>query len=525
MFLVLASKEDADRIADLPLCMQGPMLAQFIEDYGHLPDRLWSERPQRQMRFVVKFRKGNIMKIESLHASLRRRIKMRSVQTHGQDFAELCSEWITDRARLRQQHSFLASHGCEIPATEVFSKPSAASSSSSGITAEQALVEFQREPNPWNAFIRLMTLDTKGRFTHLPMVELAPLYHARSAEMQQRIDTLIMTARMTRSLPTHSGGSFGDTARQLDRKLAKERLAVIHNHLAIRDAGVGSRFSAIQAAVETAQRQPTSTLGDMLVAAQSELAAYSGAVKQMRIRDEKSVQAWYETEGKQTLEFVLDAVPSLKPLEASLHIVPDGFSKVVELNGSLSSFKSIASAIADTAGRGRDASTRDVITQHMQQSCSIIMHDECAPSKGKGVQKRGIPPCHTVGICLCSPDGILTYLFRNEFLRLLKLMFPAQDDKELIRSRKVVIKFTGKSDAPEPGYATAMARLLGEPLVAMTSTVWVHLSMMNFSPYRPTFKVCHVDDGVEEEVRHGEVHLYASHPNEFCKVCWYCKFH
>ena len=51
------------------------------------------------MTLRARLHKSNIVKVESLRASMRRRIQARSIQTHGQDFADLCGEWLCDRIR------------------------------------------------------------------------------------------------------------------------------------------------------------------------------------------------------------------------------------------------------------------------------------------------------------------------------------------------------------------------------------------------------------------------------------------
>ena len=87
-FLILAFEEGAADVEGTKLCLRGSTLDDFMQAHPNLR----SSRAIAKMKLRARLHMSNMVKIESLHASLRRLIISRSIQTHGQEFIELCGE-------------------------------------------------------------------------------------------------------------------------------------------------------------------------------------------------------------------------------------------------------------------------------------------------------------------------------------------------------------------------------------------------------------------------------------------------
>lgn len=143
IFLILVSKADADKVANRRRCLLPPWVVDLVLPYLAVEDRLWSREPQFRVRVIARVWVVSIVKIESLHSCLRRRIKMRSVQTHGQDWFELVAEWVLDRARLKQANTIQRQSGCSVSGTSATGKES---------NDRDDQDDAPRAPNQWNAW-------------------------------------------------------------------------------------------------------------------------------------------------------------------------------------------------------------------------------------------------------------------------------------------------------------------------------------------------------------------------------------
>ena len=89
-FLILVSDAHAHAILQMPECLRGFILNTFVTEHS---SNLRATKPQSVMILRARMHFSNIVKVESRHATLRRTIVSRSIQTHGLDFSELCGEW------------------------------------------------------------------------------------------------------------------------------------------------------------------------------------------------------------------------------------------------------------------------------------------------------------------------------------------------------------------------------------------------------------------------------------------------
>ena len=100
-FLMLASDEEADKLLRVPECLLDPWSAKFLAMHRDSPQGLRGEVPQATAELVAELADMNIGRIEATHASIRRRLYARSVQTHIEPLEEVSAEFVCDRMRKR----------------------------------------------------------------------------------------------------------------------------------------------------------------------------------------------------------------------------------------------------------------------------------------------------------------------------------------------------------------------------------------------------------------------------------------
>ena len=148
-----------------------------------------------------------------------------------------------------------------------------------------------------------------------------------------------------------------------------------------------------------------------------------------------------------------------------------------------------------------------------QKTSYIIKHDECpeiAPLpkvKNPGPVK---PKCVSIGYCVCTGEGLELWAIRNNFLRALKNAFPLRQkaSNKLLKERYIVIGLCGYvaplplGSEPDP-WAVIEAENEEKASDVLPPgwkrEVWLHISFMSYSPYKPTFLHMHrLADAVEE---------------------------
>ena len=87
-YLVVVSDECAAEVKSDSSCLRDDCFKELFATYPDIRGVI----PQARVRFKVKMEKRCMLRIESLHASFRRRVKIREVQHRGGDFVELCAD-------------------------------------------------------------------------------------------------------------------------------------------------------------------------------------------------------------------------------------------------------------------------------------------------------------------------------------------------------------------------------------------------------------------------------------------------
>ena len=81
-------------------------------------------------------------------------------------------------------------------------------------------------------------------------------------------------------------------------------------------------------------------------------------------------------------------------------------------------------------------------------------------------------PCRDAGVCVCSEAGLRLKRCRNEFLRRMKSTFNTKNLKTQLELGQVAVRFSDTADTEGGEHALLL-----------------HVALMSWSPYKPTFQV------------------------------------
>ena len=128
-------------------------------------------------------------------------IKGRSIQTHGQEFAELCGEVLCTRARHKQQTTMQSDcNSVEAPTADTGRKNAS--------HEDEDKSDFERRPQTWNAYQHeqaMVALNSDQPTPTKPEMSASYKAGANVDDLSSRCNL----AELARQHPDHVGSSFG----------------------------------------------------------------------------------------------------------------------------------------------------------------------------------------------------------------------------------------------------------------------------------------------------------------------------
>ena len=210
VFATLRSDEDAAAYVGKPTCLRCNFGHGLIHSFRHDPLGIRHPLAQARLRHKARLARVTTDRIEALHASFRRRTRIRSTQTHSQALNEASAEFTLDRGRKQPITELLAlrradrrGHGGTAPAG--VDHPS--------VDAVDAV--DNRVAGPWRAFIREMSEGT-GRLADA--AELSRQYRELTDEERARFNRQGLLGKVARA--AGAPNSFGLTSRQERRRIS-----------------------------------------------------------------------------------------------------------------------------------------------------------------------------------------------------------------------------------------------------------------------------------------------------------------
>jgi hypothetical protein len=316
--------------------------------------------------------------VESLHASILRRLRATGIQTHMPDITTINADYCIDRARSRHKgREYLDISGYD-PFGNV-REPSESSGDESD-DDQWSRMTIGGCGGPWRAFIWEKTHGTCGR---PDFADLARRYKLLPPEELARFQTL--GAQATEIGPTTHRSSFGPQGRDIQRLLSLNRERALASN--VTDAGESGEHtldllrdtgsSMIDAAFEQslAVLRDTGSVQAAINRGTSSLhiARREHAAKRRALLDQ--LVAWHKDQGVRSLSMVLQQAPLLAHIINAFIAVPTTVG--VDILEYSPCNKSIATSIANIFSASRTTELGNELAQRFAARGKLKLHNDC----------------------------------------------------------------------------------------------------------------------------------------------------
>ena len=498
------SDELAQEVLEERQCRFDAQTKQLVIEHGRKPGHLRGRVPMAILAHrAKKLSRRCILRLESLHASFRRRARLRGVNSSGEDFTELAADWVIDRARKRKDTNVVIQ---AMPKQIV--EPEASSCGG-----------YQRAPNPWNLFMREKFLGSQaGR----PSVKTIKAEYKELTDEER--SELVKRCNDAKDATQHRFGlNSRDRLRKEQQSLLEVRKRNLLGVMNASDLGASVEDTAtVTAAIVThnLQHPGLDTVAKMVAAVKADMTALSAIKRQRRIADQQCVVQWSASNAEAKKDLILKAMPQLQPFSSALVPVPDcHMDTCLEFVGQPLEAASLGLSLSSENTTGK------AMVDDSTSMCLPIMHDDCEPlSEACKADSRGKPKCNTVTLCLCSERGSITYKMRNAFLRQMKHDLGSDVMKNEVDDLRVFARLHGHRPASFTVTSAADADLLAElealgmqNTQAKAETIWYCLGNHNWSPYKSTYKLMTEDTtSLAPRLHADEIFLKASIVSAIC---------
>ena len=202
-------------------------------------------------------------------------------------------------------------------------------------------------------------------------------------------------------------------------------------------------------------------------------------------KQQQTLAEYEEAFGKSRVAHMTRLLPILK--QQSWCDVPSEGLALLELRTTSTQAKATTLCGALTAAGGPLSSKLEHMWEDLHHTIEEGLEHVPEPA---GVRTRTSPQCREAGVCLCCAGGKLLQQLRREFLAHMKASFTTQKSRMQLGSGLAVVRLLERG-------STHPQRLEqgGKQAAALT----LHVSLMYWSPYRPTFLVVTERPGVVDD--------------------------
>jgi hypothetical protein len=470
LFAVLADPACADSVAATPPCQRTSYADAHLEE--HAGD-LTSPKSLAKLSLAAHLTTKDIALLESLNASIRRWLLLRSLHTHTMDFKNLSSEWVLQRARkllsskLRQT---CESDVCDAIPPQRKRKRTTKTRQGGGGAQRAYFSEQLRQ--------RRLRLNAKG---------VAATLHAEFKGLSAKTKAE-MTRKGRRATAKWKAMRDGDRAKDVTafghRRFRQQRLAAEHR---LR-AEIWSRCQALpedeRAMALFGERLATNPLDpkSFLSAVRLTRSARRWGKRLARLDTAsrlKVFRQWQASEGRKPLDYLLSATEStvLQSLSKQFVPLPSAHSATFELGALFPSVATNAAANAESSA----TSLRDAVAEDWERRHALICHDDASPVElGRGDAETE-SPCLAAGVCLCSAQGKRLAVFTSRFYAALKAAYPVRSQERVdLKNGYALLHFRSL-----PGLGLPGIRRKG--FHGPSQEIWLHIGLQYLAPWRATF--------------------------------------
>ena len=408
---------------------------------------------------VGRFMPVDISHVESLHATVRRLLFTRSVQTHAMGLPDLSAQWVCQQYRRSKKHLGKAKAG---HSKKLLSRRARAKRKAGKPRCDKPDRPKQRAGfgGPWRAWIRkkMKSLKTHGR-------EVKQSYHiAKRENTAEYRDAVAAGSEATKAGRTRGSG-FGKkrsavlrTASAASRAYRALLARVPDDDVAERSFMLAQHSHATGATV--AQTLSVSRAGQREAAVRARLAEGENAA---------TLSKYQKEIGDSVLGAVRQMCPALAHLPMSAEASPHG----VFLIASKPTDEDILCAWEWAAANSQSSALATRLDTYWDLSHR--------PIADHGVEAPEVPapsPCYKAGICICSDSGPELQARAKRFSNYIKQACPIRSDmRERLVNGQLVAKVTnGVQIDPDDLLAVAAQ---GE------NELWFHFGHMTLAPFQP----------------------------------------
>eukprot|EP00971_Amphidinium_carterae_P340110 6478289-Amphidinium_carterae.3 len=467
LWLLLGNPEHAARVRATPTCLKDP----FTKELERMFD-MSGGAVAEVLESVAAVCQTDISQVECRHASIRRTIHTKSVQTWRQGLTNASAHWMLQNARLSVHGTSKQNRQKKIP-VKVLDR---------GVKAKQ-----RKAPRggAWRAFIRMASCNESGS---PDLKQLAIDYNAMMAGQSQQellplCTTLGKMATMTgkkKDGDAIQGSAFGLTKRQHQCKTMDAAIEALAVQMSV--ASLQDQAMAVKRLAQNLKSIDASTVAkkmNMKVA----------AMKRSRDREVQSVLAEFKTQiGEKQVADMLDALPELQTL--------DGWQYESIPSWKVNIFK-VMSPVADDAVKAIAWSVKNPqsgIASNISK-CWEEMHTTMEPEVCQSIHDSSPEvetECYKRGFCVCKSAGKRLKMMLSRFHKLLKLNFRQGDMRDAYLSGSVLIKFYTVEETITATLASSSCHSASSGSQSKhVSATWLSIPLVYLKPYRVTCHLVH----------------------------------
>jgi len=479
LFRLLDSVAHADAILQDPPCLLDPWSTAFVDPHRAEPEGLRGDVPRAKATLVAELAMVDIAQLEAGHASIRRRLFSRGVQTHGLVLQDLSAERLLDRVRHDGQQWGTSLH--ERRPSRSAGQPLDGADGDDG--------KAHRNPGPWKAFVRQQSLNTKGGLPDSS--KLSRQYALLDGAAKQALREVGDDAKRSRGAGNKGASSFGLTSRELERvqlRRRKEAAIALAGSADASDDPSTTHIARIQAAIGRAASLPGHrSVMDMAAEARASVSHAAQHDRQQLQASCQEFKEWQSTTGKALVSGFVSIHPNMSPVAAIFEGVPSTSAAAVMMRHPTALTAAVCKSVADASRKSNIAQS---LSLDWQAKHACIFHSQCPPIEEQRLPPRRRPPCSEIGFCCCGPFGDRLEALRNQFYNLLKSTFAKKlPTWNLFFLKYIVVRLRVVREVADDPWAEAAAEadgLAGGGAVDKY-TYW-HIGAHSLKPVASTFR-------------------------------------
>lgn len=468
LFNLLTDPEKAESIA----ASCEPSLDAYSKDFLQtFKGQLDSQAAKMELAMAVLFGRTNTVRIESSNASIRRRVVAASVQAHVSELVLISGEQVLGKLR-RRDHEFLFPRGSRRHWRRVqIIKPH--TKVGGGVASDSTGRGRRRRGGggTWRAFV-------SKRCKGVARAIFSQLARDYSQLSEQELEDLREDGGLATWTHRSGGHAFGLVARELSRAIAKRRLLQSAQpddagDLPLLPYGTTSKALAVrsdQLVAATNQARVDVCIFRKIVAKKSELQA-------------EALISWRSGEALNARNQFVTSVPAAARFVPCLRSEPacSGAAYVMSFHCPLAAQVPRLLALTQVKGLG---GFLDFLEEQWQRMHHVIRHEEqgAIPKEAK-TNYKAKPSCLDAYFCLCGDRGHRIWALKLRFCAAMKKSL-TRESNALVTDGFVILKVIGFDEAIADVDETEEEERQREPVCEF----FVHISLMYWSPYRPTVR-------------------------------------